>query len=136
MPTDAYRSVRPPALDDELAALLATRRELGAEMEAELTAAFLARVEQALAARLEAESSVAERRNRFTQRIAWSLGLGIPLVTVAGLTGGVWAGGADGSPFGAFAGMVATLAAIIGINAYYTEVEKELELARLRRGRR
>jgi hypothetical protein len=29
--------------------------------------------------------------------------------------------------------MVATLVTIVGLNAYYTEVEKELELTRLRR---
>lgn len=132
MTTDARPSARPAALDDELAALLAARRELGGDLEPEVTAAFLARVEATVAARIEAEAGAASHRNRFTQRIAWSLGLGIPLVTLSGFIGGS-VGGGDGSTFGAVAGMIASLVTIVGLNAYYTEVDKELELARLRR---
>ncbi|MGD9893517.1 MAG: hypothetical protein AB7R89_24625 [Dehalococcoidia bacterium] len=132
MTTDTRPSARPADLDDELAALLAARRELGRDLEPEVTAAFLARVEASVAARLEDDTGMASNRNRFTQRIAWSLGLGIPLVTLSGIIGGT-VGGGDGSTFGAVAAMIATLITIVGLNAYYTEVEKELELTRLRR---
>jgi hypothetical protein len=81
MTTDTRPSARPSELDDELAALLAARRELGRDLEPEVTAAFLARVEASVAARMEEDAGIASNRNRFTQRIAWSLGLGIPLVT-------------------------------------------------------
>lgn len=121
---------------DDVDALLAARHELGNALEPEMTAAFLARVEQAVAHQAADQADAVARRTRFTQRIAWSLGLGIPLVTAGGLIGGVAAGGADGSPFGAIAGMAVTLATVIGLNVYYTEVEKELEMARLYRRRR
>lgn len=130
MTTDTHPSARPSELDDELAALLAARRELGRDLEPEVTAAFLSRVEASVAARLETDTAMESRRNRFTQRIAWSLGLGIPLVTLSGVMGGA---AGDGSTFGAVAGMIASLATIVGLNAYYTEVEKEIELTRLRR---
>jgi hypothetical protein len=132
MPADTGRSPRPSALDDELAVMLAARRELGRDLEPEATEAFLDRIEAAVADRVDADVAAASRRNRFTQRLVWSLGLGTPLVIAGGAIGG-WGGD---STIGAVAGIVATLAAIIGLNAYYTEVEKDLELARLRRGRR
>lgn len=116
------RPAGPPLIArEELAATVAARQELGERMEAEVIDAFLDRVERALDARIEAKVqervgrsgvAAAERAKNFTGRIAASLGIGIPLTAIAGGIGGV-------------VGIIGVWAAIVVLNVYYTEVEKQ-----------
>ncbi|MGH2604650.1 MAG: hypothetical protein ACRDJ9_35325 [Dehalococcoidia bacterium] len=123
MPSNASK---PSAvLDHELRAAVAARQELGAELEPEVIAAFLARIENAVTASPSHRDDPAPRRPNFTARIAWSLLLGIPLVAVTGAVGN------EISPEVGGFGIIAALLTVFGLNVYYTEVEKDLELKRM-----
>jgi hypothetical protein len=112
---------------DEAEAALATRHELGDRMEPEVVDAFIDRIEHAIDSRVEARMGRLGRRNRlpaeirarnFTGRIAASLGIGIPLTAIAGTI----------AEKDAIVGGIAALGAwiaIIVLNIYYTEVEKQ-----------
>lgn len=130
---------------EELRRAAAARGELAAERDSGAVEAYLARMEAALAARVD--ERIAERTadgrsadapaprhgllTGFTARISASLALGIPLVAVAGGIGGEY-----GRGDGAVGAMCAVLVTLLGLNIYYTEAEKSLEKERLRRGRR
>jgi len=131
---------------EELRRAAAARRALAAAREAGAVEDYLARMEAALAARVD--ERVAQRAleegnidspaprhgllSGLTARLSASLALGIPLVAVAGGIGGEYghSGGA------AVSAICAVLVTILGLNIYYTEAEKSLEKERLRRNRR
>jgi hypothetical protein len=101
--------------------------------------AYLSGVEAAIDARVDAR--VAQRLGRggrpaisrtvsFTSRAVGSLAVGIPLTAVSGAIAG---GG--GSGVGAILGVLGALTAIVTLNIYFTEVEKDLEKERIRASR-
>jgi hypothetical protein len=61
-------------------------------------------------------------------RLKWSLGLGTPLVVVS-----TWAGSEAAGAIGGIVGLLGSLTVMLVANVYPTEVEKELEKARLER---
>jgi hypothetical protein len=125
MPSNPNAGKPSAVLDDELRAAVAARQELGAELEPEVIAAFLARIENAVTSSPTNRDDPAPRHPNFTARIAWSLALGIPLVAVAGGIGGTMSGAAG------VAGILGALLTVFCLNVYYTEVEKDLELKRM-----
>jgi hypothetical protein len=108
---------------EELHAAVAARRELGERLESEVVESFLtrvghaidARVDERLSGRLSPPRPARPRAHDFSGRVAASLALGIPITAIAGGIGGL-------------IGVVGALAAIVGLNVYYTEVEKEITL--------
>jgi len=78
---------------EEAASTLAARRELGAEMEPAVVAAFVERVERQIDARVDAR--LAERGGGRARHDGWlslpiaSLGVAIPLTAIAGGIGGL-----------------------------------------------
>jgi hypothetical protein len=117
-----------PLPREELEAAVAARHELGERLESDVTESFLARVGQAIDMRVDqrltgrsgALRSAPMKARNFTARIIGSLAVGIPLTAVAGSIGG----DAGGGP-GAAIGTVGVLAAIVILNIYYTEAEKD-----------
>ena len=121
----ATRPQEPPLLQrDDLRAAVAANRELGPSMEADVIDAFLDRVEQSLDRRIDQHvdarlggrlgrplMSAKSQASALTGRIAASLGIGIPLTAISGGIGGV-------------TGIIATWVGIVGLNVYYTEVER------------
>jgi hypothetical protein len=93
-PTQASRPLtEDPELRKDLQATLGARHELGAAYEPELIDAFLRRLDQAIDQRIE--QRIAARplppagRPDQTRMLAVALGLGIPLIAIAGgITGG------------------------------------------------
>ena len=80
---------------DELKATVRTRQELGEEMEEEVIESFLQRLQGSIDQHVDARVTevLAQQRSRKSHhppawRIALVLGLSIPLVAVAGLSGG------------------------------------------------
>jgi hypothetical protein len=137
MPADQNPNHAAPVPQEELRAAVAARGELGRELEPDVIDAFIDRVGAAIDARVDARLAqggaatprdVQSRGRNFTARIAVSLAIGLPLTAIAGAIGGDYGDGA-----GAVLGMLAALGTILGLNAYYTEVEKDLEKERLRR---
>jgi hypothetical protein len=90
-----------------------------------MEAALAERVDRQIAVQSAAPPERA--RPNFTGRIAASFGVGLPVTLVAAGLGGHYGAGA-----GAVLGTVAVLAALVGLNVYYTEVERDLEKERLR----
>lgn len=90
--------IAPTLPRDELAAALATRRELGAELDPEIAESFLARIEQGIDPRVNERlrqggvglgRAVKGGRARTNQAVGVALGsmaLGIPLSGIAGAT--------------------------------------------------
>ncbi len=108
--------------------------------DADIIEAYLARMEATLAARVDQQAAaqsdesahaLARLQSGLTKRIAASLGIGVPLVGAAGGLGGRY-----GQGEGAVAGILGVLIAIVVLNVYYTEVEKDLEKERLRSRKR
>ena len=135
MPADQNHAA--PVSREELRAAVAARGELGRELEPDVIDAFIDRVGAAIDARVDARlaqhgdtapRSAQSRVGSFTARIGVSLVIGLPLTAIAGGIGGAYGDGA-----GAVAGMLTALVTVFGLNAYYTEVEKDLEKERLRR---
>ena len=116
------RAVRERVLPrEELDAAVSARSELGERLEPEVIDTFLDRVETSLDARIDQRLNAQSRRHRvrsgdrannLTGRIAASLGLGIPLTAISG--------GIADAP-----GIIAVWIAIVVLNIYYTEVEKQ-----------
>lgn len=107
---------------DELNAAIAARQELGERLEPEVVETFLARVEHAIAARVDARVeerlrrrrvSLQSRQNNLTARIAASLGIGIPLTAIAGSIGGV-------------EGITGVWFSIVALNVVYTWAEMKM----------
>ncbi len=121
-PLPSPRPSRAPALArEDVQAAIAARHELGERMEPEIIDTFLDRVEQTLDARLDARvedrlrrtrASAGSRAQSLTARIAASLGIGIPLTAIAANTTGL-------------PGVIAAWVSIVGLNIYYTEVERK-----------
>ncbi|HLZ69737.1 MAG TPA: hypothetical protein VKV26_07485 [Dehalococcoidia bacterium] len=107
--------------------------------DADVVEAYLARLEATLAARVDQQvaaqsdasgQALVRLQSGLTKRIAASLAIGIPLVGAAGSIAGRYGNGQA-----AVAGIIAVLVAIVGLNVYYTEVEKDLEKEGLRNRR-
>jgi len=128
MSTNTEAGRRAGTLHDDLTAAVSARRELGDALEPELIESFLARVERSVTARAEGEAATVARHRRMMERLKWSLGLGTPLVAVSTSAGALAAGG-----IGGIAGLLGSLALVLVANVYPTEVEKEMEKARLER---
>lgn len=106
---------------NELDVAIAARDELGERLEPEVIDSFLDRVETSLDARIDARigqrtgrhrSGPVDRSKAFTARVLGSLGLGIPLTAIAASLTDI-------------PGVIAVWGAIVVLNIYYTENEKE-----------
>lgn len=126
-----------PVPREELRAAVAARGELGRDLEPDVIDAFIDRVGAAIDSRVDARlmqrgdaspRTAQSRAGNFTARIGVSLAIGLPLTAIAGGIGGAYGDGP-----GAVAGILTALVTVFGLNAYYTEVEKDLEKERLRR---
>lgn len=74
----------------ELEAALEARKELGAEMEPAVIDAFVARIEQRLAARTgEDERSLKRKRDHQKEMVLGSMGISIPLFAIAAVFTGL-----------------------------------------------
>jgi hypothetical protein len=122
---------------DELGAALAAGGQ-GGMVDTQAVEAYLAGVESAIDSRVDARveqrlqgtrGAAVSRATSFTGRAIGSLAVGIPLTAVAGAI----AGNAGG--VGSVLGVLGSLAAIVTLNIYYTEVEKDLEKERIRAGK-
>ena len=79
-----------PVTREEVAAMIAARRELGPEMEPAVIDSFLDRVEAAAEKRADAKPAVRERASGVGAGLAIvSLGTGIPITAIAAEQGGV-----------------------------------------------
>jgi hypothetical protein len=80
---DANQNVR-----TELKAAIAARRELGPDMEDEVLANFLARIDQHIDERLaQQQAARPRRRSKPEDTMGGSMALSIPLIVVAGIFG-------------------------------------------------
>ncbi len=94
-------------------------------------AAIDARVDERVRQRLGGQIRQAPSRiGSFTSRAIGSLAVGIPLTAVSGAIAGGHGGG-----LGSVLGVLGSLAAIVTLNIYYTEAEKDLEKERIRAAR-
>ena len=76
--------------DEELSAALEARKELGAELEPQLVAAFVERIEQRLAERrTDNERSLKARRDHQKQMTLGAMGISIPLLAIAAIFTGL-----------------------------------------------
>jgi hypothetical protein len=72
---------------DELRHAVETRRELGAEYEDAVADSFIAKVEQRMNAR---DSQLRRRRDHQKELVLGAMGIGVPLLVIAGVFGGIW----------------------------------------------
>lgn len=97
-----------------------------AGIEAAIDARVDERVQQGLGRQVQQAASCTRS---FTSRAIGSLAVGIPLTAVSGSIAG------RGGSLGSLLGVLGALLAIVVLNVYYTEVEKDLEKERIRAGR-
>jgi hypothetical protein len=81
-------SERPPVWREELEAIVAARQELGPEYERQIVDSLADRLEREVDRRV-AERPTARPHRTATPMVLGSLGLAIPLLGVAGATGGL-----------------------------------------------
>ena len=75
---------------DELRSLIATRKELGDEMEPAVIDAFVARIEATLADRAdESERALKLRRDHQKEMVLGSMGIAVPMVAFAAIFTGL-----------------------------------------------
>ena len=72
---------------DELRHAVETRRELGPEYEDAVADSFIAKVEQRMNAR---DSQLKRRRDHQKELVLGAMGIGVPLLVIAGVFGGIW----------------------------------------------
>ena len=76
--------------DDEVRAALDARRELGEEMEPAVVEAFVARIEQRLVERHEAdERALKRRRDHQKEMVLGAMGVSVPLFALAAIFTGL-----------------------------------------------
>jgi hypothetical protein len=71
---------------DELRHAVDTRRELGPDYEDAIADSFIAKVEQRMNAR---DSQLKRRRDHQKELVLGSMGIGVPLLVIAGVFGGI-----------------------------------------------
>jgi hypothetical protein len=79
-----------PVLRDEVRSAIEARRELGAEMEPALVDAFVARIEQRMAERVDAsERALQRKRDHQKEMVLGSMAISIPLFALAAVFTGL-----------------------------------------------
>jgi hypothetical protein len=72
---------------DELRHAVDTRRELGPDYEDPIADSFIAKLEQRMDSR---DSQLKRRRDHQKELILGAMGIGVPLLVIAGVFGGIW----------------------------------------------
>ena len=78
------------AIEEELEAAIAARRELGDEMEPAVIGAFVARIEQRIVERAGmGEEALRRKREHQKEMVLGSMGISIPLLAIAAVFTGI-----------------------------------------------